>query len=95
MTKPLQVYMEEEDLVRLEAWSRERGWTKSQAVRAAVRAMTRKERTDPLLNASGMIDGLPADLSANFDRHLEETFVVTTPSSRPRGKASSRSRIRR
>lgn len=76
MSLPLQVYLDERDLERLDAWARERGWTKSQAVRAAVRALTRRPVDDPLLDLSGDIDGLPADLSQNFDRYLNETFVA-------------------
>jgi len=38
MTKPLQVYLDDRDLERLEEFARERGWTKSQAIRTAVRA---------------------------------------------------------
>jgi hypothetical protein len=77
MSRPLQVYLDEEDLRRLEAWSRERGWTKSQTIRAAVRALTRADAsTDPLLSASGMLDGLPADVSTRFDEHLDATFVA-------------------
>jgi len=53
-----------------------RSATKSQAVRAAIRALTREDGGEPLLRASGMIDGLPADLSARFDRYLEDTFVA-------------------
>jgi hypothetical protein len=79
MTKPLQVYLDENDLERLDAWARERGWTKSQAIRAAVRALTRGPTEDPLLQLSGDIDGLPADLSANFQRYLDETFVAESP----------------
>jgi hypothetical protein len=64
------------DLKSLEAWARERGWTKSQAIRAAVRALARRPAEDPLLELSGDVDGLPADLSENFDRYLNETFVA-------------------
>ena len=78
--KPLQVYLEEAELARLEAWSRKRGWTKSQAVRAAVRALTRPQAEDPLLQASGMIHGLPADCSQQFHRYLGDTFVAETAS---------------
>jgi hypothetical protein len=95
MSRPLQVYIEEEDLARLEAWSRERGWTKSQAVRAAVRALTRPRNADPLLDASGMIDELPPDLSRQFDRYLEETFVAkTTVPGRPAARRTGK-RVRR
>lgn len=79
MARPLQVYLDEKDLARLEAWAGERGWTKSQAIRVAVRALTRKPADDPLLELSGDIDGLPADLSASFQRYLDETFVAETP----------------
>jgi hypothetical protein len=79
MTKPLQVYLDEDDLRRLEAFARERGWTKSHAIRTAVRALTRRPAGDPLLELSGDIDGLPTDLSENFDRYLNETFVAESP----------------
>ena len=95
MTRPLQVYLDDHDLARLEAWTRERGWTKSQAIRAAVRALTRRPAEDPLLDLSGDIEGLPADLSASFDRYLSETFVAE-PSApyRPR-RRRSRATVRR
>jgi hypothetical protein len=76
MPKPLQVYLEEDDLASLEAFARERGWTKSQAIRVAVRALTRRPAEDPLLELSGDIDGLPPDLSRKFDRYLDETYVA-------------------
>jgi len=79
MSRPLQVYLDEKDLERLELWARERGWTKSQAIRAAVRALTRRTSSDPILDLSGDIDGLPADLSEGFDRYLNETYVAETP----------------
>lgn len=76
MSKPVQVYLDDAEFERLETWSKARGWTKSQAVRAAVRALTGTRATDPLLELQGMVDGLPADLSANFSRYLEATFVA-------------------
>jgi hypothetical protein len=77
MSKPFQVYLDERDLVRLERWSKARGWTKSQSVRAAVRALTRPAADDPVLELSGFIvDDLPADVSANFHRYLMETYHV-------------------
>jgi hypothetical protein len=79
MTRPLQVYLDDADFDRLETWARERGWTKSQTIRAAVRALTRRPAADRLLELSGDIDGLPADLSANFHRYLDETFVAESP----------------
>jgi hypothetical protein len=76
MTKPLQVYLENDDLVRLEEFARERGWTKSQVIRTAVRALTRRPSTDPLLDLSGDIDSLPPDLSRELDRYFNETFIA-------------------
>jgi hypothetical protein len=76
MPKPLQVYLDDADLERLEDFARERGWTKSQAVRAAVRALTRQPVSDPVLELSGDIDGLPPSLSREFDRRLNETYVA-------------------
>lgn len=76
MSTPVQVYLDDDELARLEAFARERGWTKSQVIRTAVRALTRPPATDPLLDLSGDIDGLPPDLSREFHRHLNETFVA-------------------
>jgi hypothetical protein len=79
MRKPLQIYLDEDDFDRLEVFASKRGWTKSQAIRAAVRALTRQPAGDPLLELSGDIDGLPADLSESFDRHFSETFIAEPP----------------
>ncbi|HEY3519399.1 MAG TPA: ribbon-helix-helix protein, CopG family [Gammaproteobacteria bacterium] len=76
MTKPIQVYLERADLESLEAFAKARGWTKSQAIRTAIRALTRRPPADPVLELSGDIDALPPDLSAEFDRYLNETFVA-------------------
>ncbi len=86
MSKPIQIYLDDADFDRLEQWAGKRGWTKSQAVRAALRALTRDPEEDPLLSASGMIDALPEDLSQNIDRYLAETFVAEkrTRSRKPR-----------
>ncbi len=89
MSRPLQIYLENGDFDRLEEWAREHGYTKSHAVRVAIRALTRSPGTDPLFAASGIIDGLPADLSEQFERHLEETYVAE---SRPRYKRRDRSK---
>ena len=75
MIKPLQVYLEDSDFERLDKWSSERGWSKSQVVRLALRALTHIPETDPLLSASGMIDGLPEDASVNHDHYLLEAYV--------------------
>jgi hypothetical protein len=76
MAKPLQIYLEDSEFERLDQYASARGWSKSQAVRVALRAMTRIPETDPLLSASGMIDALPEDLSEHFDRYLQETFIA-------------------
>ena len=94
MSRPLQVYLDDRDLEQLDAWARARGWTKSQAIRAAVRALTRRPADDPLLDLSGDIEGLPPDLSSSFDRYLSQTYVAETRASyRPRDRA--RSTVRR
>ena len=96
MSKPLQVYIDEKELRLLEAWASKRKWTKSQAIRAAVRALVRSEEADPLLAASGMIDGLPEDCSEQFDRHVMETFVAKRQvQSRKENTWSSRRRAHR
>lgn len=92
MAKPLQVYLDEDDLERLEAFARARGWTKSQTIRAAVHALTRQPADDPVLELSGDVDGLPPDLSENFNRCLDETFVAE-PS--PTYRARPRKAVRR
>lgn len=95
MSRPLQVYLDETELEKLDAWARRRGWTKSQAIRAAVRALTRSEQSDPLLAASGMIDGLPRDCSEQFDRYLTETFVAETPAQYRKRRPRPRPPVRR
>ena len=81
MSRALQVYLEDPEFQALRAWAEERGWSLSQAVRVALKALTQpREETDPLLASSGMIDGLPADLSQRFDDYLTHTFVAEPPS---------------
>ncbi len=81
MSRALQVYLDDPEFEALRTWSKERGWTLSQAVRVAVKALTRvRDESDPLLAASGMISGLPPDLSANVDDYLALTFVAEPPS---------------
>jgi Ribbon-helix-helix protein, copG family len=95
MARPLQVYLDDQDLQQLDAWARERGWTKSQAVRVAIRALTRRPAEDPLLELSGDLDGLPEDLSENFDRYLSETYVAEPPASYRARRRRSRPPVRR
>ncbi len=95
MKRALQVYLDDADAARLAAWSRERGWTMSQAVRAAVRALTHTHDEDPLLSVSGMIHGLPADCSEHFDQYLQETFVAERPARYRERKRRAGARLRR
>jgi hypothetical protein len=95
MARPLQVYLDDRDLDDLDAWARARGWTKSQVVRAAIRALTRPRAEDPLLQLSGDIDGLPGDLSANFDRYLDETYVAEPPAPYVARRRRPRAPVRR
>lgn len=95
MTRPLQVYVDEHDLKRLDDWARARGWTKSQAVRAAIRALTRPPAEDPILELSGDIEGLPADVSERFDRYLNETYVAERPAPYRTRRRRTRSPVRR
>ena len=88
--------MAEDELERLETWSERRGWTKSQAVRAAVRALTHDPGEDPLLSLSGMVqDILPADCGGSFDRYLQETYVAEEKARYRRRKAVEKRRLRR
>jgi hypothetical protein len=95
--KPLQVYVDDAELARLEAWTRRQGMTKSQAIRAAIRALTHTPGEDPLLALSGMVqDRLPPDCSVHFDRYLQETFVAEPPPPRYRARRRrTRARARR
>ena len=95
MSRPLQVYLDDADLERLDTWARERGWTKSQAIRVAIRALTRVPAEDPLLELSGDIDGLPPDLSARFDHYLGATFVAESPAPYRARRSAARKRVRR
>jgi hypothetical protein len=95
MRRPLQVYLDPDDHARLEAWARARECTKSQAIRLAVRALTTPPDEDPVLALSGMLHGLPADLSERFERHLDASFVAeNAPGYRTRVPSSQR-RLRR
>ncbi len=92
MPKPLQVFVDEDELARLDQWSKQRGWTKSQAIRVALRVLTGGDDTDPLLSASGMIHGLPKNMSSQIDRALQETFVASSKPSSSKRQAKRRVR---
>ncbi|MBI2962352.1 MAG: hypothetical protein HYY35_01235 [Deltaproteobacteria bacterium] len=97
MAKPLQVYLDDEDFDRLDSFAASHGWTKSQAVRVAIRALTRPaEEEDPLLGLSGMIDGLPEDLAENLHRYADEACVIGERQPRyGRVQRRARGRLRR
>jgi|SRR5579859_6944200 len=98
MKHALQVYLDDPDFRELEAWSKRRGWTLSQAVRVAIKALTRPAKEDdPLLAASGMIEGLPTDLSERLDHYLDLTFVAErpVPYGRPTRKRRPKKALRR
>ena len=93
MMKPLQVYVDAKEADRLAAWSRAHGLTKSQAIRALIRAATRQSSDDePLLGLSGAIHGLPRDLAAQIDRYLEETHRAQAPRAARRRRSVARVR---
>jgi hypothetical protein len=93
MSHALQVYLEDADFRALEAWAQERGWSLSQVVRVALRALTRPRTGDPLLDASGMIEGLPPDLSERFDEYLGLTYTAEAPARY--GQATRKRRARK
>lgn len=76
MKRPLQVYLDDAELQRLGTWARARGWTMSEAVRAAVGALVRDRDADDVMGLSGMVQGLPRDLSEHIDAALTESFVA-------------------
>jgi hypothetical protein len=87
--KPLQVLVAKDELDRLERWSKGRGWTKSQTIRFAIRALTNDEG---IMSASGLIEGLPEDLSRHLDAYLAEAHVASAP---PRRRGARAKRLRR
>jgi hypothetical protein len=94
--KPLQVYIDDADFASFEAWAEARRMTKSQAIRAAVRALTRPKAEDPLLSLSGMVhDRLPEDCGEQFDRYLQETFVAESAAPYTARRRRTRARPRR
>jgi hypothetical protein len=95
MRRPIQVYLDDADLERLEQWAGARGWTKSRAIRLAVRALTRPAASDPILELSGMFEGLPADLSENFERYLDQTYVAEDAPAYGTRRSRPKSRLRR
>jgi hypothetical protein len=92
--KPLQVYLDDHEARRLETFARKHGWTKSKTVRVAIAALTRTPSDDPLLELSGMVRGLPEDLSTHLDHYLAETFDAATPGTETHTRRRARARRR-
>ena len=79
MRTRVQLYLDEDDLACLERWSQERRCSKSEAVRIAVRLLTRETSADALLGLEGCIVAkLPSDSSENVDRYLNATYAAKT-----------------
>lgn len=102
MSTALQVFLDDADFLALRSWAKGRGWTLSQAVRVAVKALTRPpEDDDPLLAASGMIAGLPPDLSHRVDEYLSHSYVAEpiarygTPARKQKRKRNAAKPVRR
>lgn len=74
MRRRLHISLDDNSLSLLKDIAQRRRWTKSQVITAAIRALIREDRNDPLLDLSGDIDGLPPDLSRRFGGYLNETF---------------------
>lgn len=95
MGKRVHSRLDDEGRAALEVWSAACGWTRSQAIRHAVRAFTSGDDVDdPLLRASGMINGLPPDASERFDAYVDGAVLLgatsTTLSTRRRSGRSPR-----
>src|SRR2546427_12304105 len=95
MTPPFKVSVDERDPALLGGGARARGWTKSQAIRAAVRALPRPAAEDPLLELSGLTDGLPPDSSEHFNRYFAETIVAERPAADRARRRRTRKPVRR
>lgn len=96
MTRPLQIYLEEPEWQALQRFAQARGWTLSRAVRVALKALVEPPPEDPLLAASGMVDGLPRDLSMRVNEYLNLCYVAEPLSSYgPKRKRRPRKAVRR
>src|SRR2546428_5141950 len=94
-SRPLQVSLDEGDLPLREAGGRARGWTRSRAPGAAGRALPRPAAEDPLLELSGLTDGLPPDSSEHFNRYFAETIVAERPAADRARRRRTRKPVRR
>jgi hypothetical protein len=95
MARPIQVYLNELDLERLELWAKEHGLTKSQAVRQAIRLATKTPAQDPILDLIGVFDGWPSDVSSRVDHYLNQADLAERKTKSSRRPARSRAAVRR
>jgi hypothetical protein len=94
MARPIQVYLGDLDLERLDTFAKRHGWTKSHAVREAIRLAARNDGDDPLLDLVGLFDG-PRDLSTNHDHYLNEAFIADKQAKPQARRRRSRATVRR
>jgi hypothetical protein len=95
MPRPIQVYLSDLDCDRLDAWAKEHGWTKSQAVREAIRLATKASVQDPILDLVGIFDGWPRDASSRVDHYLNQADLAERKTKSPSRPARSRAAVRR
>jgi hypothetical protein len=95
MERPIQVYLSDHDRERLEAWAKQHGWTKSQAVRQAIRLATKSATQDPILDLVGVFDGWPSDVSSRVDHYLNQADLAERKTKSPKRPARSRAAVRR
>jgi hypothetical protein len=95
MERPIQVYLSDLDRERLEAWARAHGWTKSQAIRHAIRIATRTPAQDPILDLIGIFDGWPRDASTRVDHYLNEADRAERRAKSRKTATRSRAAVRR
>jgi hypothetical protein len=95
MERPIQVYLDDHDRERLDAWAKQHGWTKSQAVRQAIRLATKGPAQDPILGLVGMFDGWPKDVSTRVDHYLHQAHVAERKAKSAKRRARSGAPVRR
>jgi hypothetical protein len=76
MRRRVQVSLNSFERERLDVWAKAHGWTKSQAVRQAIRLATKRPTDDPILDLIGAFDGFPADASTRVDHYLNQADLA-------------------
>ena len=95
MERPIQVYLDDHDRERLDAWAKEHGWTKSQAIRQAIRLATKAPAQDPILGLVGIFDGWPRDVSTRVDHYLNQAYGAERKAKSAKRPTRSRAAVRR